>query len=82
MTPLGDHLAGVVGGVLLQDAAQQVAAAGDREPDRERKLGAKRVMVHLGLFWFCSEVPMKSFGTARCQGLPVAAAGAARRPCS
>jgi hypothetical protein len=40
------------------------------------------VMVHLGLFWFCSEVPMKSFGTARCQGLPVAAAGAARRPCS
>jgi hypothetical protein len=36
--PLGELAAGIVGGVLLEDAAQEIAAAGDREADREREL--------------------------------------------
>ena len=52
--PLGEHLARVVGDVLLEDAAQEVAAPGDYEADRERELRAKRTVI-IGMFWFCSE---------------------------
>jgi hypothetical protein len=44
--PLGDHLAGVVGGVLLEHTTQQVAATGDREPDRERELVPELSVIH------------------------------------
>jgi hypothetical protein len=43
---LGEHLARVVGGVLLENATQEVAAAADRKANRERELVAERVVIH------------------------------------
>lgn len=39
--------------MLCQEPAQQIAATGDREADRERKLGAERAVIHWRMFLFC-----------------------------
>jgi hypothetical protein len=53
--PLGEHLAGIVRGVLGQEPAQQGTAARDRKADRECQLVAEGAVIHQGdLFWFCS----------------------------
>jgi hypothetical protein len=45
---LGELLARIVGHVVLQEPAQQVAATSDREADREGKLVAKQAVIHRG----------------------------------
>jgi hypothetical protein len=53
--PLGEHLAGIVWGVLLQQPAQELPAARDREADRECELGRERSGDPPAvLFSFCS----------------------------
>jgi hypothetical protein len=42
----GKMAAGIVGRVLLEDPAQQIAAAGDREADREHELVAEGSVIH------------------------------------
>jgi len=44
--PLGEFLLCLVGRVLYQDPAQQGAAAGDGEPDREIELRAERAVIY------------------------------------
>jgi hypothetical protein len=44
--PFGERLARVVGDVLLEEAAQKVAAAGDGEADREHELCAEGAAIH------------------------------------
>jgi hypothetical protein len=45
-----DLAAGIIWRVLLKDPAQQIAAAGHREADREGELIAKRAVIHQGRF--------------------------------
>jgi hypothetical protein len=53
--PLGELLARVVGDVLSEKSAQEVATTGDREADREGELSAEGMAVHwAGMFLFCS----------------------------
>jgi hypothetical protein len=48
--PLGELLARIIGHVVLQDSAQEIAATGDREAARERELIAEGAVIHGGLF--------------------------------
>jgi len=43
---LGEQLARIVGDMLLQQPAQQAAAAGDRETDRREELIAERSVIY------------------------------------
>jgi hypothetical protein len=51
---LGELLARVVGDVLPQEPAQEIAAAADGEADRERKLVAEGAVIHQSMFLICS----------------------------
>jgi hypothetical protein len=44
--PLGEHLVGIIGHVILQEPAQEIAAACDREADREDELVAEWAVIH------------------------------------
>jgi hypothetical protein len=46
--PIGKHLARIVRRVFLEDPAQQLPAARDREADREGELVAERAVIHGG----------------------------------
>jgi hypothetical protein len=46
--PLGEHLAGTVRRVLLEEPSQQLPAARDREADRTGQLVAKGAVVYQG----------------------------------
>ena len=52
--PLGEHLPGIVGRVLLEEPAQEIAAPRDRKADREAELGAEGAVIHGRAFLFCS----------------------------
>ena len=53
--PLGELLASVVGNVILQEPAQEIAAAADREADREGELVTEGAVVHeAAMFLLCS----------------------------
>jgi hypothetical protein len=52
--PVGELLAGIIRDVFLQEPAQQIAAATDREADGEGKLVAEGAVIHGGVFSFCS----------------------------
>jgi hypothetical protein len=45
---LGELLARVIGHVFLEERSQEIAAAADREADREGELVAKGAVVHGG----------------------------------
>jgi hypothetical protein len=50
----GEHLAGVVGSMLLEESAQGITAAGHRKADREHELVAEGSVVQAGtvqMFW-------------------------------
>jgi hypothetical protein len=68
--PLGELLAGIVRDVILEEPAQEIATAGDREADREGELGTERAVIHGGMFLFCSR--QRSPGAvrlSRCAGI-------------
>ena len=52
--PVGELPARIVGDVLLEETPQKIAAAGDREADRERELVAEGAVIHGSVFMFCS----------------------------